>query len=109
MGARNAIRCDGIEKKMGIKGSATCAMRFDGATGWLIGEPNRGLAAMFVMMNSARLHVGLQGLGHLDIAQQNAHAYARERVQGRGRADRASIRRCAARCWRCARWPKGSA
>jgi alkylation response protein AidB-like acyl-CoA dehydrogenase len=83
-GRRNAIRCDGLEKKMGIKGSATCAMNFDGATGWLVGEPHRGLAAMFVMMNSARLHVGLQGLGHLEAAQQNAHAYARERVQGRG-------------------------
>jgi len=85
-GSRNAIRCDGIEKKMGIKGSATCAMSFEGATGWLVGEPHRGLAAMFVMMNAARLHVGLQGLGHLEMAQQNAHAYARERVQGRGAA-----------------------
>ncbi|MBN8511360.1 MAG: acyl-CoA dehydrogenase family protein [Burkholderiales bacterium] len=84
--ARNAIRCTGIEKKMGIKGSATCAMSFDGATGWLIGQPHRGLAAMFVMMNAARLHVALQGLGHLEIAQQNAHAYARERIQGRGKA-----------------------
>ncbi|WP_369652209.1 acyl-CoA dehydrogenase [Variovorax sp. V213] len=83
-GSRNAIRCDGIEKKMGIKGSATCAMNFDGATGWLLGEPNRGLAAMFVMMNSARLQVGLQGLGHLEAAHQNARAYALERVQGRG-------------------------
>lgn len=83
-GTRNAIRCDGIEKKMGIKGSATCAMSFEGATGWMVGEPHRGLAAMFVMMNAARLHVGLQGLGHLEIAQQNAHAYASERVQGRG-------------------------
>jgi len=82
-GTRNAIACTGIEKKMGIKGSATCAMSFDGATGWLVGEPHRGLAAMFVMMNSARLHVGLQGLGHLQIAQQNAQAYAAERVQGR--------------------------
>jgi alkylation response protein AidB-like acyl-CoA dehydrogenase len=85
-GRRNAIRCDGIEKKMGIKGSATCAMSFEDATGWLVGEPNRGLAAMFVMMNSARLHVAMQGLGHLEAAQQNAHAYARERVQGRGAA-----------------------
>ena len=85
-GQRNAIHCDGIEKKMGIKGSATCAMRFEGATAWLVGEPHRGLAAMFVMMNSARLHVGLQGLGHLEAAQQNAHAYARERIQGRGKA-----------------------
>ena len=83
-GTRNAMRCDGIERKMGIKGSATCAMSFDGATGWLIGEPHGGLAAMFVMMNSARLHVGLQGLGHLETAQRNAHAYAQERVQGRG-------------------------
>ncbi len=83
-GTRNAIRCDGIEKKMGIKGSATCVMQFEGATAWPVGAPHRGMAAMFVMMNSARLHVGLQGLGHLDTAQRNAHAYARERVQGRG-------------------------
>jgi alkylation response protein AidB-like acyl-CoA dehydrogenase len=85
-GARNAIHCDGVEKKMGIKASATCAMRFDGATAWMVGEPNRGLAAMFVMMNSARLHVALQGVGHLDVAHQNAEAYARERIQGRGKA-----------------------
>ena len=83
-GTRNAIHCDGIEKKMGIKGSATCSMSFAAATGWLIGEPHRGLAAMFVMMNSARLHVGLQGLGHLEAAQQNANRYALDRVQGRG-------------------------
>ena len=82
-GTRNPIRCDGIEKKMGIKGSATCAMSFEGATCWLVGEPHKGLSAMFVMMNSARLHVALQGLGHLEMAQQNAHAYASERVQGR--------------------------
>jgi alkylation response protein AidB-like acyl-CoA dehydrogenase len=94
-GTRNAIRCDGIEKKMGIKGSATCAMSFEGATGWLIGRPHQGLAAMFVMMNSARLHVGLQGLGHLQAAQYGAHAYARERVQGRGRpiAEHPAVRR----------------
>ncbi len=85
-GSRNAIRCDGLEMKMGIKGSATCAMTFEQATGWLIGEPHRGIAAMFVMMNSARLHVAMQGLGHLEIAQQNAHAYAHERVQGRSKA-----------------------
>ena len=83
-GSRNNIRCDGIEKKMGLKGSATCTMTFDGATGWLIGEAHKGLASMFVMMNSARLHVGLQGLGHLEMAQRNAHVYAQERVQGRG-------------------------
>ena len=82
-GARNAVRCDGIEKKMGIKGSATCALSFEGATGWLVGEANRGLAAMFVMMNAARLHVALQGLGHLEMASQNAFAYAGERVQMR--------------------------
>jgi len=82
-GVRNSMHCSGIEKKMGIKGSATCAMQYDGATGWLIGEPNRGLQAMFVMMNAARLHVGLQGLGHLEMASQNARRYANERVQMR--------------------------
>jgi len=82
-GSRNAVRCDGIEKKMGIKGSATCVLAFEGAVGWLVGEPGRGLAAMFVMMNSARLSVGLQGLGHLEMAQQNAVAYAHERRQMR--------------------------
>ena len=85
-GSRNKIRCDGVEKKMGIKGSATCAMSFEGATGWLVGEPHKGLTAMFVMMNSARLHVAMQGLGHLEMAQQNAHTYASERVQGKAKA-----------------------
>jgi len=80
-GSRNTMVCDGIEKKMGIKGSATCAMRYEAASGWLIGEANRGLAAMFLMMNSARLHVGLQGLGHQEMATQNALRYAFERVQ----------------------------
>jgi hypothetical protein len=79
----NAVRCDGIEHKMGIKGSATCSLVFDGAQGWLIGEANRGLAAMFVMMNSARLHVALQGLGHAESAWQNAYAYGLERKQMR--------------------------
>ncbi|MDO4705463.1 MAG: acyl-CoA dehydrogenase family protein [Comamonadaceae bacterium] len=79
----NGVFCDGIEKKMGIKGSATCALRFEHARGWLIGQPNKGLAAMFVMMNSARLHVGLQGLGHTQMACQLAHAYAAERRQMR--------------------------
>jgi len=83
LGARNAVVCDSIEHKLGIRGSATCVMRFDAATGWLVGEPNRGLAAMFAMMNASRLHVGLQGLGHAEIALQNALAYARERVQSR--------------------------
>ncbi len=79
----NAIHCDGIERKMGIKGSATCAMRLDAAEAWLVGQPNRGLAAMFVMMNSARLHVGLQGLGHAESAYQLALTYAGERRQMR--------------------------
>ena len=79
----NAIHCDGIEKKMGIKGSATCAMRFEGAQAWLVGQPHQGLVAMFVMMNSARLHVGLQGLGHAEMAWQLARAYAAERRQMR--------------------------
>jgi len=79
----NAVRCDGIEKKMGIKGSATCSLTFERAQGWLIGEPHRGLAAMFIMMNSARLHVGLQGLGHAETALQLASAYAAERRQMR--------------------------
>jgi len=85
-GRRNAVFCDSIEKKMGIKGSATCQMRFERAEGWLIGEPNRGLAAMFLMMNAARLHVGMQGLGHLEAATQNAWRYAAERLQMRAAA-----------------------
>jgi len=82
-GTRNAMRCTGLEHKMGIHGSATCAMRYEGATGWLVGAPHRGLAAMFVMMNAARLHVGLQGLGHLEMAAQNARRHAHERRQMR--------------------------
>lgn len=82
-GRVNAISCDGIEHKMGIRGSATCTLSFDGAEGWLLGEAHRGLAAMFVMMNSARLHVGLQGLGHAESAWQNASTYAAERQQMR--------------------------
>jgi alkylation response protein AidB-like acyl-CoA dehydrogenase len=83
---RNGVHCDGIEKKMGIKGSATCSMRFDAATGWLIGTPNQGLGALFVMMNSARLFVGLQGLGHAEMAYQNALRYAQQRLQMRAAA-----------------------
>jgi alkylation response protein AidB-like acyl-CoA dehydrogenase len=83
MGERNAVRCGGIEHKMGIHGSATCVMNFDGAQGWLIGEPNKGLFAMFTMMNTARLAVGIQGLGLADRAWQNALAYARDRLQMR--------------------------
>ena len=81
--ARNAVYCERIEEKMGLHGSPTCVMRFDEATGWLIGEPHRGLNAMFVMMNAARLHVGLQGVGLLDAALQKAEAYSQERRQMR--------------------------
>ncbi len=81
--ARNAVHCERIEEKMGLHGSPTCTMRFDDATGWLVGEPGRGLAAMFVMMNAARLHVALQGIGLLDAAWQKADAYAAERRQMR--------------------------
>ena len=83
-GTRNTMAADGVEHKMGIHGSATCVMRYEGATGWLVGEPHRGLPAMFLMMNAARLHVALQGLGHLDMATQNAERYAAERVQFKG-------------------------
>ncbi|MBN9408126.1 MAG: acyl-CoA dehydrogenase [Burkholderiales bacterium] len=82
-GTRNALACERIEEKMGLHGSPTCVMRFDGATGWLIGEAGRGLNAMFVMMNAARLHVALQGVGLLDAAWQKADAYAKERRQMR--------------------------
>ncbi|OYV84701.1 MAG: acyl-CoA dehydrogenase, partial [Acidiphilium sp. 21-68-69] len=83
LGPRNGMQCTAIEHKMGLNGSATCAMSFDGATGWLVGEPHKGLAAMFKMMNTERLSVGIQGLGIAEVAYQNAVAYARERIQGR--------------------------
>ncbi|MDB5964447.1 MAG: acyl-CoA dehydrogenase domain protein, partial [Polaromonas sp.] len=88
-GAANTVVCERIEDKMGLHGSPTCVMRFDAAQGWLVGEHGRGLNAMFVMMNSARLHVALQGIGLLDAAWQKADAYARERRQMRApvRAD----------------------
>ncbi|KEQ51423.1 acyl-CoA dehydrogenase C-terminal domain-containing protein [Sphingobium chlorophenolicum] len=82
-GERNALSCGSLEHKMGIHGNATCVMNYDGATGWLVGEENKGLAAMFIMMNAARLGVGLQGLGQAEIAYQNAALYAHERRQGR--------------------------
>ena len=82
-GACNTVVCERIEEKMGLHGSPTCVMRFDAATGWLIGKPGAGLNAMFVMMNAARLHVALQGIGLLDAAWQKAHAYALERRQMR--------------------------
>ncbi len=83
LGARNAVGCGSIEEKMGIHGNSTCVMNYDGATGWLLGEENRGLNAMFVMMNEARLGVGVQGLALSEVAYQNAAAYAKERLQGR--------------------------
>ena len=83
LGERNAVSCGSIEEKMGIHGNATCVMNYDGATGWLVGEENKGLAAMFIMMNAARLGVGLQGLGVAEVAYQNAVHYARDRRQGR--------------------------
>ncbi|MEJ7927707.1 acyl-CoA dehydrogenase C-terminal domain-containing protein [Sphingobium sp. AN641] len=83
LGDRNAVSCGALEHKMGIHGNATCVMNYDGATGWLVGEENKGLAAMFIMMNAARMWVGLQGLGQAEIAYQNAVLYARERRQGR--------------------------
>ncbi|WP_174280689.1 acyl-CoA dehydrogenase C-terminal domain-containing protein, partial [Sphingomonas bacterium] len=82
-GARNAVTCGSIEHKMGIHANSTCVMNYDGATGWLVGEEMRGLAGMFVMMNAARLGVGLQGLGVAETAYQNGVAYARDRRQGR--------------------------
>ena len=82
-GSRSAVHCERIEEKMGIHGSPTCVMRFDEARGWLVGEAGKGLNAMFVMMNAARLHVGLQGVGLLDAAWQKANAYAHERRQMR--------------------------
>ena len=86
LGDRNGVTCGSIEHKMGLKGSATCVMNYDNATGYLIGEPNKGMRAMFVMMNEARLGVGVQGLGLSEVAYQNAAAYAKERIQGRSLA-----------------------
>ncbi|HUW79796.1 MAG TPA: acyl-CoA dehydrogenase C-terminal domain-containing protein [Acidocella sp.] len=83
VGARNGVICTAIEHKMGIKASATCALSFDDAKGWLVGEAHKGLRAMFTMMNTERLSVGIQGLGVAEVAYQNAVNYARERIQGR--------------------------
>ncbi|MBU4611997.1 acyl-CoA dehydrogenase C-terminal domain-containing protein [Achromobacter sp. GG226] len=83
VGARNGIFCGGIEHKMGIHGNSTCQMIMEDAVGYLVSEPNKGLNAMFVMMNGARLGVGMQGLGLTEVAYQNAVAYAKDRVQGR--------------------------
>ncbi len=82
-GARNGVTCGSIEHKMGIHGNSTCVMNYDDAVGYMVGEENKGLAGMFVMMNAARLGVGLQGLGIGEVAYQNAAAYAKDRRQGR--------------------------
>ncbi len=82
-GERNPAFCGGLEHKMGIKGSATCVMNFEGAKGWLVGEPNDGMRAMFTMMNEARLMVGMQGLGLAEMAYQESLGFARERLQSR--------------------------
>ena len=83
LGARNPIHCNGIEHKMGIHANATCQMYLDGAQGWLVGEPNKGLQAMFVMMNAARLAVGVQSLGLSEVAYQSAVVFAKDRLQMR--------------------------
>ncbi len=83
LGARNGVTCGSIEHKMGIHANATCVMNYDGATGYLIGEEDKGLRAMFIMMNAARLGVGVQGLAQGEVAYQNAAIYARDRVQGK--------------------------
>ena len=82
-GERNSLKCGGLEEKMGIHGNATCVMNYDEATGWLVGEENKGLKIMFVMMNEARLGVGLQGLGLAETAYQYSLAFAKDRIQGR--------------------------
>jgi len=83
LGARNAIHCGGLEHKMGIHGNATAQIVIDGATGYMVGQPNKGMQAMFVMMNAARLGVGNQSLGLTEVAYQNALAYAKDRIQMR--------------------------
>ncbi|TRW17932.1 acyl-CoA dehydrogenase C-terminal domain-containing protein [Glacieibacterium frigidum] len=83
LGARNGVQCGSIEHKMGIHANSTCVMNYDGATGYLIGEERKGLRAMFIMMNAARLGVGVQGLAQGEVAYQNAVIYAKDRVQGK--------------------------
>ncbi|WP_209347580.1 acyl-CoA dehydrogenase C-terminal domain-containing protein [Pontixanthobacter sp. CEM42] len=83
LGERNTLECGSIEEKMGIHGNSTCVMNYDGAKGWMVGEENKGLAAMFIMMNAARLGVGIQGYAQAEVAYQNAVAYALDRRQGR--------------------------
>ncbi|MBO9498414.1 MAG: acyl-CoA dehydrogenase C-terminal domain-containing protein [Novosphingobium sp.] len=88
LGERNAVSCGSIEHKMGIHGNATCVMNYDGAKGWIVGEEMKGLAAMFIMMNAARLGVGVQGLAQAEVSYQNAVTYAQERRQGKAIAGR---------------------
>ena len=83
LGDRNDVYCGGLEEKMGIHGNATCVMNYEGAKGWLVGEENKGLKVMFIMMNRARIGTGLQGLAQAEVAYQNAAEFARDRVQGR--------------------------
>ena len=83
LGDRNAVSCGGLEEKMGIHGNATCVMNYDGATGWLVGEEHKGMRTMFVMMNEARLGVGIQGLALAEVSYQNAVDFAKDRLQGR--------------------------
>ncbi len=83
LGEKNGVSCGSIEHKMGIRANATCVMNYDGATGYMVGEENKGLAAMFIMMNAARLGVGIQGLAQGDVAYQNGVQYAKDRRQGR--------------------------
>lgn len=87
-GERNTVKCGGIEEKMGIHANSTCVMQFDGAEGHIIGEPNKGMKAMFVMMNEARLGVAMQGLGLTEVSYQNALEYAKERIQGKSLSGR---------------------
>ena len=91
LGARNAVRCTSIEHKMGMHGSVTCSMAFEGAKGWLVGAPNQGIQNMFVMMNLARIMVGFQGLGQCELATQNAIRYAQDRKQGKASNGKAEI------------------
>ncbi len=83
LASRNGVKCGSLEHKMGIHGNATCVINLDNAKGWMVGKPNKGLNAMFVMMNSARLGVGMQSLGLAEVAYQNSLAYAKDRIQGR--------------------------
>ncbi|MDD2870280.1 acyl-CoA dehydrogenase [Neomegalonema sp.] len=92
LGERNALQVISLDHKMGLHGSPTCVMAYEGAKGWLVGEENKGLAAMFTMMNNARLGVGLEGVGIAEAAMQHAEAFARERVQGQAVIPEGAVR-----------------